>query len=844
VPSNEVFDFTPDPRVLIALTATPMPPLDALCELIDNALDSFAAAEAKGNAIAHPLVLVTLPKPSELDTAGAAVIIRDNGLGLSSQEAENAIRAGYSGNNPHDSLGLFGMGFNISTGKLGRLTQLTTARASDDSALSVRIDLDELARTRKYEVPVSRAAKREGFVSGTEIRVSQWWPVGNPNSGFIRKLVQYGMPTIRRELGRRYATILRKRRVRLMVNDELCEPFEHCVWSPERYVEHRSMGKVPARIEFDRVVHSQRRCLECDTLVPPDAQDCPECGNSGFRTIDERIKGWIGVQRFDDPTNYGIDLSRNGRTIRPGEKQAFFEFVDDLKRVTKDYPADSIYGRIVGEVELNHVPVDFLKQDFQRNTPEWQRAMKFLRGESSLQPKQPGADKNDSHLYRLYQGYRRVRDFGRADMYMGFWDPESRRARRISRDVEAEYYERFLAREPGYFDDAEWWKLVEQATQKPSEELVECPFCGAQNLKGQDVCTVCEGVLLAKTCVNLDCCAEIPRSAEICPECGTAQQGAILEPWVCELCGHRNDPTLVVCAKCGEQRGTRNPFSRDFLIENSNKSDELSWAGCTVKLVDGSSSTPFDLDCYVLSEAARALWTGTDVPLRSFMSAKAIEVFLNLDHPLFRTYRVRPVELAVHEAARYIYETNKALAGDTSGRHSVASLYWQLLCAHWSDVLEETPDRLREEIEELFESLRERAPLLLGKRAADFYPELDEEAQRKLADNVISAGLTLQSLSEFVANGEYLSFVDSSSIVRLFGWAPDAFLDGSFWDVGYASAEAMGPAAAAQLQKQATALISACLQDVAQYGALKAPDQSVTARARASLDVLSRRRVN
>lgn len=29
------FDFTPDPKVLIALTHTPMQPLDALCELID-----------------------------------------------------------------------------------------------------------------------------------------------------------------------------------------------------------------------------------------------------------------------------------------------------------------------------------------------------------------------------------------------------------------------------------------------------------------------------------------------------------------------------------------------------------------------------------------------------------------------------------------------------------------------------------------------------------------------------------------------------------------------------------------------------------------------------------------
>ena len=42
------FDLTPDPKVLIALTHTPLQPLDALCELIDNAIDSFNAAKLQG----------------------------------------------------------------------------------------------------------------------------------------------------------------------------------------------------------------------------------------------------------------------------------------------------------------------------------------------------------------------------------------------------------------------------------------------------------------------------------------------------------------------------------------------------------------------------------------------------------------------------------------------------------------------------------------------------------------------------------------------------------------------------------------------------------------------------
>ena len=68
-------------------------------------------------------------------------------------------------------------------------------------------------------------------------------------------------------------------------------------------------------------------------------------------------------------------------------------------------------------------------------------------------------------------------------MYMGYWDRESEGPKRISRDIEREYHERFKAKEPGFYEDAEWWKLVEQADQRPLEELEECPACSAQNLK-------------------------------------------------------------------------------------------------------------------------------------------------------------------------------------------------------------------------------------------------------------------------------------------------------------------------------------------------------------------------
>src|SRR3954462_14388816 len=75
------FDLTPDPRVLVALTHTPLQPLDALCELIDNSLDSFQLAALQGEPIDYPLITIDLPGKGELNNSEGLVRVRDNGPG-------------------------------------------------------------------------------------------------------------------------------------------------------------------------------------------------------------------------------------------------------------------------------------------------------------------------------------------------------------------------------------------------------------------------------------------------------------------------------------------------------------------------------------------------------------------------------------------------------------------------------------------------------------------------------------------------------------------------------------------------------------------------------------------
>jgi uncharacterized OB-fold protein len=832
------FDLTPDPRVLVALTHTPLQPLDALCELVDNAIDSFRSAELEGRPEPHPLVVVELPGSAEVNRGDGVVRIRDNGPGLTPERAELAMRAGFSGNNPFDTLGLFGMGFNIATGKLGRRTTLTSARAEDDHAIEVVLDLVALQEAGSYLVPVRVVAKPEHLPHGTAIEVAGWWPDGNPNSGFIKRLAGFAKPTVREQLGRRYATLLRQNRVRLILNSDACQPFEHCVWGAERAVEKMGHGRIPARFEFDELLGTQRRCRDCAALVEPEVNACPNCGSASFRTLEERVRGWLGVQRFDDDAQFGVDLIRNGRAVRVFEQAAFFTFTDEFKQTVKDYPIDSPYGRLVGEVHLDHVAVDFLKQDFQRSSSEWISAIEYLRGRSSLQPSQPGASENTSYMYKLYQGYRRVRNPGKRDMYMGYWDSAAQRPKRIAREIEREYYANFVQRLPGYYDDAEWWKLVEAADQPPPTALVDCPNCGAQNVEDAELCGACDFILIGKDCIN--CGHTIPASAVICPDCGADQQPEIAEPWVCEVCGLTNVPGESGCSRCGSTRGTPSPVSREGLFAVSHRADELSITPCLVDLADGTRSTALEVITYVTSGAIRDGLDGARLPLVSFRGSE-LEIFIDITHPLITSLQVRPQELVGLEAAHYLYESYRALNASRPATHSVGMLLAQILQDRWSEDLELSTDRIREEIGELFDVCRQVLPKVSGTRGRDLYEEMTSSQQQNLVVNWMGAGLNVGDLEPAIDSGQFLGYCDDETLLAFFRIAPDLFFDGSVWTDEYESFNGLAPEIAEEARFQLTSRYGSALEDCVTYLRLRNPDSFSLRRTQASVELLEKR---
>lgn len=838
------FDFTPDPKVLIALTHTPMQPLDALCELIDNAIDSFYTAKIQGIMIDNPVVIVTLPTRKQLMNNGGLLRIQDNGPGMTAENAEKAIKAGFSGNNPYDTLGLFGMGFNISSGKLGNSTTFMTSRSDMSSYIRTVINLEKINSNKDYSLDALEIPKGDDQTftqnsHGTIIEVSDWWPEGNANRGFIQKLVQYGMPKIREEIGRRYATILRKGEIKIVINDEKCEPYEHCIWDDTRFVTRKG-GDVPAVFRFNQVVGSTKRCGHCTAILGSDEYSCPACGSTSIRTIEENVSGWVGIQRFDSDTDFGIDLIRNGRSIKIGEKSAFFEYVDEFKHTIKDYPIDSQYGRIVGEVHLDYVPVDFLKQDFQRSSVEWQKAMTFLRGNSSLQPTQPGASENTSPIYKLFQAYRRVRQFGKGDMYMGYWDADSRSAKRISRDIEADYYSKFKQKLPGFYDDAEWWKLVESADQPPVEELPECPSCGAQNLKEVEHCSVCGEILKGKVCVNESCQKKIPFSAATCPHCGENQIPVVLEPWNCKVCGTKNVATVEVCKICGCVRGTNHPLSEEELLANSDKVDILSSEGFSVTLADGVKSNAIKVNVYATHKPMVAPLTDVSEPLIIYKEIGKLTAFIDLSHPYFTKCGLSKEQLIASEIALYLYQERMNLTSFVE--HNLSNLTWSVLQANWKDSIEISFDYIYREAQELLKEVQVKVKENLGTEASLYFDELTVEQKKKLTDSLIQHGIDLSTIGDLKNSGSYLVHVPCSFILTLYREDPDMFFGGKVWNVSLASGgeDLLGNEIVAQAREKIISQYDNYLQDAILFVENRYNDMLTLQRVRLSIEFLKK----
>lgn len=441
-----------------------------VAELIDNSIDEIRRRNEVNPPAGEDLaklseVEIILPT-GKTDIASSQISVRDRGRGMTQEQLRTSVKAGWTGNDPFEHLGLFGMGFNVATARLGRVTEVLTTQVGESVWRGVRIDLDEIGED--FSVPEITEEKSDPSTHGTMVRVTKLDP-----SRF--RTIGVRAEAIKSKLGEIYSWILQNTSVSLRVNGKVVRAKRHCVWDSSRYVTYgtgRNQEQIHAVLDVDKKLADAAACADCGHWQGIEEYACARCNGSHLIIRERRIHGWVGIQRYLDSNEYGIDFIRNGRKILVNDK-SFFEWVDpdDSMNRLHEYPIEipATKGRIVGEIHLDHVPVDYKKDRFETSSREWILTRNYLRGEGPLRPqsaKKHGYSTNESVVARLFRGYQQNKP-GRKFLTPG----DGKSAIHVEA---AEWGQKFHRGDADYQTDEKWWDAVlhheEEIERKNSAE--------------------------------------------------------------------------------------------------------------------------------------------------------------------------------------------------------------------------------------------------------------------------------------------------------------------------------------------------------------------------------------
>ena len=450
-------DITPTPRILRVLGEIPFAPWQCLAELIDNSIDAFLSVEDSPRELEEQRINITWSG----DTVAAAertVEISDNAAGMSLEQIQNAVRAGYSSNDPINNLGLFGMGFNIATARLGDFTTVLSTRKGDTEWVGLSIDFQKMNEKKTFEAPVIRRPKDNPQESGTKIVVSSL------KQG-IRDELMSRENDIRRQLESIYTPLLNTKDIIIFVKGKQLFPRNHCVWSNDRFVIYNN-EPVYAHQEIDRDLGASLFDLERNCYLSADEAEPYYVALSEGRRLpsniverSKRLKGWLGIQRYADPNDFGIDFIRNGRKILISDK-SLFQYVNPYTGAKElQYPVElgtSVGGRIVGELYVDYLLPTYQKNDFDKTDLSWAQTVEAVCGVGPFLPKQRRAlgftEPISSPLGILVNAYRRI-DTGTKCLF-------------APNELAKKYAQQFRANKRDYLSDELWWKAAQEEDQK------------------------------------------------------------------------------------------------------------------------------------------------------------------------------------------------------------------------------------------------------------------------------------------------------------------------------------------------------------------------------------------
>jgi len=455
MPNANTVDITPTPRILRTLGEIPFQVWQCIAELVDNSIDAYLSDAFNASEEVERKISVSWTG-SAAAASERTVEITDNAKGMSIDQLRNAVKAGYSSNNPIGNLGLFGMGFNIATARLGELTTIMSTRVGENKWVGIEIDFQKLVDS--FSAPIIYEDKENPDISGTKIKVSRL-------KNEVLSDLSNRETEIRQRLEAIYTPLLSGNDISIFVKGRQLRPKKHCIWSPSRYVRYNNQN-VPAWIDVTRDLGDALFDLDKNCyLTVDDAEQyyvALQDGQSLPANIVERRKrltGWLGIQRYADPNDYGIDFIRNGRKILISDKSLFY--YENLITGQKElqYPVDltgSVGGRIVGELRVDYLLPTYQKNDFNRSDKSWQDTIEAICGIGPFLPqyrKNLGfQDSNTSPLGMLISAYRRPNTGTKC-----LFAPNA---------LAKKYAAQFRKEVQGFIDDNLWWKAAQEEDQK------------------------------------------------------------------------------------------------------------------------------------------------------------------------------------------------------------------------------------------------------------------------------------------------------------------------------------------------------------------------------------------
>ena len=724
-------DLQPSPRLLQVLGDIPLAPWQCIAELVDNSLDELLKDETR--SVDNPL---TIDIEVRHEQGGTAVLtVSDNGSGMAEDDLERSLRAGHSGKGRYGSLGLFGMGFNIATARMGDVTHVSTTTLGSTEQLTTTIDFRDLQRRESFSVPLRRD-RVDAASCGTKVEILL-------NRSMADTLVRpQQQKTVLSQLGDIYSFLLRESvpglsrnsassriPARITFNGQEVVPRLPCIWADTRSTTYAGQ-EIDAVQYVNLKLSDATACLSCgfwDRKNGPEA--CDECGSKNLEQRDREIWGWLGVQRYLDSKRYGIDFIRYGRKILKDDKSVFiFEDPDTLESDV-EYPIEmpANQGRLVGEIHLDHVPVTYQKNDFDRSSRDWQTAIEHIRGSQPLKPRKSAAS-NGSPLATLFSAFRRS-DPGLKCLTPG----DGKKAILVKAREWGGHFEKGVAR---YRDDTEWYEAaarhdaIKNGSESPTDEPSSPGESGEADSGGDKIQPSARERHLGGNPISSPTASPNPAAPS-------------------DKRGRAPLPTRAQALEAARLVG----HERSDLGGTFNLSAGLgSW---TLKVVSTAAGLTDD--------------TGGTVPVvPGNISGKSLEVLVAREHPIFLNYGRDVRDVALLQAA--------VLIRDLSASQLPATTVYAELVQQIED-LKETPGAILERTHRTVSSIAARAFADIGASLSEEWVKLPVDHKVEIEGRA-AVRYPQEQFSAVVDSGQFILVSGAAALASLISHNPEQWFDG------------------------------------------------------------------